>query len=192
MSLSITEKLNRIAEILANEVVYDTGAEMRVGTEEEIETWVEEVGSSMSEIDIRATIPEFIEAAIDAVNGEFRDFNKIIGYAKYTFWDDEDILERVEYICHDSVCRYESNISNAIKNADSLESLLDALLAAESTQSEIDYKWSDYYGIDLSSLPVFSDNEPVNTGEIWSYDGTRVLRGRWCGIRMGNRVERIK
>jgi len=101
MKALLIEKLNKLASDNSDLVIYDTGAEMAAATDEQIDVWLIDVGSNRDEIRVEATIQEFVDAAIDAINGDFSDFNAILGYSKDNKWDTEDysdIISKFERI----------------------------------------------------------------------------------------------
>lgn len=66
-----------------------------------------------------------------------------------------------------------STIKNDIKNASTLNDLIEALNSYDPYESGEFVSYEDY-GISLSSLPVFSNNV-FNTNDIYSFDDTHVM-----------------
>lgn len=97
MKTLLIEKLNKLALDNSDLIIYDTGAEMAAATDEQIDAWLVDVGSSRDEIRVEATMQEFVDATIDAINGDFSDFNEILGYSDNK-WDIEDIISKFERI----------------------------------------------------------------------------------------------
>ena len=93
MKALLIKKLNKLSLDNSDLIVYDTGAEMAAATDEEIDAWLDNAGSNRDEIRVEATMPEFIDAVIDAINGDFADLNKILGYSKDNTWDTEDFSD---------------------------------------------------------------------------------------------------
>jgi len=103
MKAQLIEKLNKLASDNQDLIIYDTGAEMAAATDEQIYSWLVDVGSTRDEIRVEATIQEFVDATIDAINGDFSDLNEILGYSKDNIWDWDtddysDIISKFERI----------------------------------------------------------------------------------------------
>jgi hypothetical protein len=90
MKALLIKKLNKLALDNSDLIIYDTGAEMAAATDEEIDAWLVDAGSNRDEIRVEATMQEFVDATIGAINGDFCDLNKILGYSKDNKWDTED------------------------------------------------------------------------------------------------------
>lgn len=59
--------------------------------------------------------------------------------------------------------------------AQNLDQLLELLISASEVGQIAGMGWETYHGIDMASLPIFSDNEIVDPSEIWSYDDERMI-----------------
>jgi hypothetical protein len=84
----------------------------------------------------------------------------------------------------------------AIKAAKNLNELCDALNQFESHIEKLNSESSEFYRsgdyVDMCDLQVFSENEPVDTCEIFSYDDTHCLIQNTCTGDAWEIVERTE
>ncbi|QCO07470.1 hypothetical protein [Azospirillum argentinense] len=178
-------------------------AEYRLGVIDEVAMGFERFRTDDLITDPRDEVPDLLDAiktgktAVEDVDGEIEWWNEW-GQRKHealASFNRRASKSLQEEIGHRLVAEgdYEASVmiieravealdaADRAKNADSFDTLLAALKDFdEACLSGVE---PDVYGLNLMDLPTFGGNQPADTGDIYSWDETRVLScadGRWA------------